>query len=251
LTGRLAILANCLPRQALQRLRIAPRQISGRLRHRGDRVRCPCCGSEYRELAPLNGPNRMCWQCGSLERDRLLWLFFDRHPSLLRGGMSILHVAPEESLRPRLERVAGRYICGDLDGAAGEHIIDITNLPFADGSFDAVVCNHVLEHVPDDRAAMRELRRVVRTGGWAILLVPDVELELTIEDPSVTDPRERLRRFGQEDHVRRYGLDYLDRLRAAGFSTDAIDLSNELPLDIIGRHRLRKFGALERIFLCR
>jgi SAM-dependent methyltransferase len=199
----------------------------------------------------LKGPDRVCWRCGSLERDRLLWLFFDRNPSLLEPGMRILHVAPEASLRPRLERVAGIYSCGDLTGTFGDEIIDITSLPFDDRSFDAVICNHVLEHVPDDRAAMRELRRVLAPGGWAILLVPDVEAEHTIEDRSVVDAAERLALYGQEDHVRRYGRDYLDRLAAAGFTPKAIDLAAELPAAVIARHRLQKFNAVEPIFLCR
>jgi SAM-dependent methyltransferase len=214
-------------------------------------VQCPCCGARYRDFAPFKGPDRICWRCGSLERDRLLWLFFDRNPSLFTSDMRILHVAPEEALRPRLERAAGRYVCGDLTGAFGDQVIDVTRIAFADRSFDAVICNHVLEHVPDDVAAMSELRRVLVPGGWAILLVPDVRLAQTIEDRAVTDPAERLRRFGQEDHVRRYGLDYLDRLTGAGFTPQALDLSAELGEELIARHRLRKFGRLEPIFLCR
>jgi SAM-dependent methyltransferase len=214
-------------------------------------VRCPCCESRYREFAPLNGPDRVCWHCGSLERDRLQWLFLDRNPSLLRPGTRILHVAPEAPLRPRLESAAGIYVCGDLTGTFGDGIIDITCLRYADGSFDAVICNHVLEHVPDDRAAMRELRRVLAPGGWAILLVPDVEAERTVEDPTVVDAAERLRLYGQEDHVRRYGRDYLDRLAAAGFAPEAIDLAAELPSELIARHRLQKFNVVEPIFLCR
>jgi SAM-dependent methyltransferase len=251
LTPGLTILAKLLPRRLRRRLRIAPRRIVGRVRHRGSRVQCPCCRREYRELAPLHGSDRLCWHCGSLERDRLLWLFFDRNPGLLAPGLNILHVAPEAPLQRRLQNVAGRYVSGDLHGVFGDHIIDITSLDFPDASFDAVMCNHVLEHVPDDRGAMRELRRVLRADGWAILLVPDVHLQETMEDPSIADAADRLRLFGQEDHVRRYGLDYFDRLAGAGFTTESIDLSEELSSEEITRHRLRKFGELERIFLCR
>lgn len=236
---------------ARQRVRQVPRQIAGKLAHRGSRVQCPCCDCQYSDFAPRSGPDRVCWHCGSLERDRLLWVFFDRNPSFLRHGMSILHVAPESSLRPRLESVAGQYVAGDLEGVFGEHIIDITELDFPDASFDAVVCNHVLEHVPDDRAAMRELRRVLRPGGWAMLLVPDVQADETVEDISITDAAERLRLFGQADHVRRYGRDYLDRLAQAGFEPNAIDFGRELPVECIARHRLQKFDQIEQIFLCR
>jgi SAM-dependent methyltransferase len=219
--------------------------------HRGRRVQCPCCGSLYEEFAPLRGPDRICWHCGSLERDRLLWLFFDRNPSLLAPGLRILHVAPEACLRPRLERIAADYVCGDSTGTFGDELLDVTRLRFPAGAFDAVICNHVLEHVPDDRTAMRELRRVLAPDGWAILLVPDVESARTVEDPSVTDAGERLRRFGQEDHVRRYSRDYLDRLLAAGFTPQMIDLTGDLPDGMIVQHRLLKFGKLEPIFLCR
>jgi SAM-dependent methyltransferase len=243
--------AEIIPLEARQRIRAAPGQVKGRLLHHGSSVQCPCCGYSYREFAPCHGPNRHCWHCGSTERDRLLWIFLDRHPGLLRSGMSILHVAPEWPLRPRLERVAGRYIAGDLDKEFGEHRIDVTDLAFADGSFDAVVCNHVLEHVPDDQAAMRELRRVLAPDGWAILLVPDVHEEETVEDLSLADPAERLRLYGQADHVRRYGRDYLQRLTAAGFAPEAIDMGEELPAAVIERHRLQKYDQIEQIFFCR
>jgi SAM-dependent methyltransferase len=214
-------------------------------------VQCPCCGAQYGDFAPFRGPDRACWHCGSLERDRLLWLFFDRNPELLAPGMRILHIAPEAPLRPRLERVAGLYVSGDLTGTFGDEIIDITRLTFGGRTFDAVICNHVLEHVPDDRAAMRELRRVLAPGGWALLLVPDDEAEHTVEDPSVVDGAARLALYGQEDHVRRYGRDYLDRLAEAGFAPEVIDLAAELPAELIARHRLQKFDAVEPIFLCR
>jgi SAM-dependent methyltransferase len=247
----LTSIARLVPRDARRWLRAAPRRMAGRVRHRGSRVECPCCGARFAQFAPLKGPDRVCWQCGSLERDRLLWLFFDRNPTLLRPATRILHVAPEASLRPRLERAAGSYVSGDLTGTFGDEVIDITRLPFGDRTFDAVICNHVLEHVPDDRAAMRELRRVLAPGGWALLLVPDVEAEHTVEDPSVVDAAERLRLYGQEDHVRRYGCDYLDRLAEAGFKPEVTDLAAELPPDVIVRHRLQKFDAVEPIFLCR
>ena len=175
----------------------------------------------------------------------------DANPQLLRPGIAILHIAPEAALRRRLEGVAGCYVSGDLTGAFGDIRIDITDLPFADESFDTIVCNHVLEHVPDDRRAMHELRRVLRRTGWGLLLVPDVVDARTVEDSSITDPAERLRRYGQHDHVRRYGLDYLDRLETAGFEATMIDFRPHLTALQLARHRLEKFGRLKPIFLCR
>ncbi len=165
--------------------------------------------------------------------------------------MDILHIAPERALRPRLEYVAASYVAGDLEGEFGELRIDVTRLSFADASFDAVICNHVLEHVADDRSAMDELRRVLRRPGWAILLVPDVAAPTTVEDPTLEDPEERRRRFGQADHVRRYGWDYLTRLAEAGFAPDVIRMDAELTSDAVERYRLRKFGEIEPIFFCR
>ncbi len=246
-----ALLARPRARAARRAIERAPGRLRGALLHRGTARSCPCCGASFAELAPFNGPDRMCWRCGSLERDRLLWLWLDSRPELLAGRPRLLHIAPEPALGPRLRAAAREYVSGDLGGEFGELRLDVTDLPFADSAFDGLMCNHVLEHVPDDRAAMRELRRVLAPGGWAVLLVPDVEEPITDEDPSVIGPQARLARFGQADHVRRYGRDYLDRLTAAGFTPTEIDLSDELPEAEIERHRLRKFGRIEPIFLCR
>jgi len=109
------------------------------------------------------------------------------------------------------------YLSVDIDGSKAMRRADITKLDFPDNHFDAIVCNHVLEHVPSDRLAMSELYRVLKPdGGWASLQVPRTE-SLTDEDPAIIDPQERLKRFNQEDHVRLYGKDYFDRLREAGF----------------------------------
>jgi SAM-dependent methyltransferase len=223
-----------------------------RLAMTGLRVQCPCCGSRFRRFKAMHGPDRACWSCGSLERHRSLALFLDRRPELLWPGMSILHVAPEPVLRDRLTAVEGvRYVSGDLTAEFGPEEIDVTELQYDDDSFDLVICNHVLEHVPDDRRAMREIARVLRPGGAAILLVPDVSAPETDEEPSITDPIERVRRFGQDDHVRRYGWDYVDRLRETGLLVDV-----ELPETVVGeklvaRYRLRKFGEVEPLFLAR
>jgi SAM-dependent methyltransferase len=130
----------------------------------------------------------------------------------------MLHVAPEPCLAPRLSAIEELdYVSGDLEPGPRQLHLDVTALPFEDRHFDAIICSHVLEHVPDDRRALAELRRVLRPDGWAVLLVPILR-ERTIEDPTETDPAERLRRFGQRDHVRVYGRDFYERLRDAGFA---------------------------------
>jgi ubiquinone/menaquinone biosynthesis C-methylase UbiE len=123
---------------------------------------------------------------------------------------------------------------------------DITDLPFDDNRFDAIYCSHVLEHVPDDRKAMSELRRVLRPGGWAVLQVP-IKLIVTYEDSAVTTPEDRERVFGQSDHVRIYGLDYKDRLREVGFKVTIVQYAKELSEEDL---RLSAISRDEDIYLC-
>lgn len=190
------------------------------------RVRCPLCGKTARRFRPFGGgtvvrPNARCPRCDSLERHRLIWLYLRDETDLFTPAPEprrMLHVAPEPVLR---ERLAGAplidYLSADLEPGVADVQMDITAIEFPDDSFDVIYCSHVLEHVPDDALAMRELCRVLRPTGWAILQVP-ILLARTDEDPSIIDPEERLRRFAQRDHVRAYGPDYADRLRAAGFA---------------------------------
>jgi SAM-dependent methyltransferase len=126
--------------------------------------------------------------------------------------------------------------------------MDITDIQYPDESFDVIYCSHILEHVPDDRRAIREFHRVLRQDGWAMLLVP-ITADRTMEDPSVTDPAERLRLYGQADHVRRYGPDYADRLREAGFDVAITQGSDLLQKDDAVRMGLAATSA--QIYDCR
>jgi len=117
-----------------------------------------------------------------------------------------------------------RYVTADLESPLADMHFDIQHIPLADGEFDVVIANHILEHVEDDRQAMRELWRILRAGGWGVILSPlDESRETTFEDDSITDEKERTRLFGQYDHRRIYGRDYAARLREAGFEVDVID----------------------------
>ena len=200
---------------------------------RGGRVECPCCGGRFRRFlrgGPERRPDARCPRCGSLERHRLVWLWLRRATDLLSAPRRVLVVAPEPFLQDALRaRPHLDYLSIDLESPLAMRRMDLTRLDLPDGSFDAVFCNHVLEHVPDDRAAMRELRRVLRPGGWAVLQTPiDLGRESTDEDPTVTRPEERLRRFGQADHVRIYGRDFFDRLRAAGWDVERVPFARTL-----------------------
>ncbi len=121
------------------------------------------------------------------------------------------------------------YVTADLNDPSVDVRMDITNIPYSDCEFDVIVCSHVLEHVSDDRKAISELFRILKPGGWALLLVPiDPSRKETFEDPTITSPEERLHYFWQEDHVRLYGLDYRDRLEAAGFIVNIEDVHQNL-----------------------
>jgi SAM-dependent methyltransferase len=153
-----------------------------------------------------------------LERHRILWLFLQRETDILTQPRSILHLAPEGVLSSLLQRPNIEYVSGDLEPGRAMEVMDITALPCPDHTFDTVICNHVLEHVPGDVAAMREIRRVLRPGGVAIMQHPiDSSLAKTYEEPTIVTPEARLQAYGQEDHVRLYGRDFPDRLVAAGF----------------------------------
>jgi len=220
--------------------------------YRGDRVSCPCCGGRFRRFLPfgvVRRENAMCPRCGSLERHRLLSLYLERRSGLFASALRLLHVAPERLFAARLLARPGlRYVSIDLASALAMARMDATRLAFRDSTFDAILCLHVLEHIPDDRAAMREFLRVLRPGGWAILQSPfDSARPGTFEDWSVTSPAARERVFGQRDHVRIYGRDYFGRLRESGFRVEECAFARELTPD-----EARRFGVdtEEAITLC-
>ena len=221
-------------------------------RHRGDAVACPVCENRFARFKDdWNRPNALCWRCGAQERHRAQWLLFARRPQLLAEARALLHFSPEWCLRRRLGALPGlRYVTSDLDPTQPADLrLELTALQLPAGAFDAIICSHVLEHVPDDRAAMRELRRVTAPGGFTLVMVP-VALDRagTSEDPSVTAPEDRRRLFLQHDHVRLYAPDIADRLRAAGFAVEVVDMAAQLGPQDAARHGLL---ASDLIFLCR
>ena len=221
------------------------------LRHRGSAVRCPVCGHGFDAFAPAwNRPAALCWRCGSHERHRAQWLLL---PPLLRGRRALLHFAPEYCLRRVLRAAARRegfrYDTADLDPAGVDMQLDITRMPLPDAAYDAVICSHVLEHVGDDDAAMRELRRITAPGGWCLVMVPlDTARATTYEDASIVAPEARRAAFLQDDHVRLYGRDVEDRLRDAGFDVEVLR-----PRDAFGEPELRRAGLLagDWMYVCR
>jgi SAM-dependent methyltransferase len=189
----------------------------------GSAVSCPCCGREWSHFARFHGHQEQCPGCGSLMRQRaLLLLLRDRYGMPQRGGR-VLHVGPSRAVACWFESQPVEYVSADLDSSVARVHADATDLPFEDESFDLVICVHVLEHIPDDRKALSEFLRVLRPGAPAIFQVPPSDLEVTREDPNVTDPHERERLFGQYDHVRLCGADYPDRIRDVGFEVARAD----------------------------
>jgi SAM-dependent methyltransferase len=227
------------------------RRAAAPLTTRGEGRSCPVCGwTGGRFVTFGRDPNTrrdaQCPRCGSLERHRLAYVHLK---DVLGPAETTLHVAPERATSPWLRRVSAEYTSIDLTGAKAMRAADITDLvDFDDGSLTLVYCSHVLEHVPDDVAAIREMHRVLAPGGKAVVLVPTKD-GLTDEDPSLTDPAEQLARFGQVDHVRLYGDDIVDRLRAPGFEVERLSVDDVDPT-LVEEHRLDREGT-RLVFLCR
>jgi SAM-dependent methyltransferase len=213
---------------------------------------CPCCEARIRRFGPYGHIKRReakCPVCGSLERHRFIWLYMTRKTDLFDGNYKkMLHVAPEPELSRLIQKANFiNYLSADLSDPYAMVKMDVTDIQYPDNTFDVIYCSHVLEHIPDDRQAMREFYRVLKPGRWAILNVP-ITANRTFEDPSVIDPKERERLFGQFDHVRRYGPDYKDRVMEAGFSVTVDPFVRELE-----SRTARRFGLMreENVYFCR
>lgn len=190
--------------------------------YQGTAVKCTVCGSEFRKFLPygrVGRDNALCPNCLALERHRLMNLYLQRKTTFFTQNLKVLHVAPEYCFIDRFEKMKNLdYITADIESPLAKVKMDIHQVPFAADTFDVAICNHVMEHVDDDIKAMSELHRVLKPGGWAIIQSPqDFSRATTLEDPTITDPRERERIFWQDDHVRLFGRDYGQRLQKAGF----------------------------------
>ena len=229
---------NLIPRPILQRMAGWAVPILG-LFYVGRGKECPVCGCRRRKFLPYGyvepRENALCPNCLALERHRLLWLWLLRESDLGRGAVALprmLHIAPEVALMRKMRKMYAstpdRYVTADLESPLADMHFDIQHIPLADESFDVVIANHIMEHVEDDHQAMCELYRILRRGGWGVILSPiDESRAETFEDDSITDEKERTRIFGQYDHRRIYGRDYAERLRGAGFEVEVIDYKQQ------------------------
>jgi predicted SAM-dependent methyltransferase len=216
----------------------------------GRRFVCPICGGHFRKFLSFGvkpRPNARCPRCGSLERHRLLWLYLRDRTNFFTDNLKVLDIAPMGCLQHKFRIMLNLdYVSVDLESAIAMIKMDITAMQFSDNHFGCIICYHVLEHVSDDQRAMKEIFRVLKPDGWAILQVPILR-EKTFEDPTITNPEERGKVFGQRDHVRIYGLDYKDRLESVGFIVKVDDYVKKL-----GHDAIKKYGLIkdENIYLC-
>jgi SAM-dependent methyltransferase len=218
--------------------------------HQGDKYICPFCNYKSKDFYPIGDDfkvnvekqivgagrrNAGCFNCGSTDRERLIYLYLRDVVSLFnQKELSILHLAPEKNLSQTiLEHGFKEYVCGDLftEGYSyPEHVVNmnVLNIPYGENHFDLVICNHLLEHVENDSEAMSQILRVLKPGGKAILQVPISKiLEYTFEDFTINTNAEREQHFGQFNHVRIYGQDYLKRLENVSFQVERVNISEK------------------------
>jgi SAM-dependent methyltransferase len=233
--------------QALRRVAARiDRRLPWHLLYRGDRLQCPCCGGHFRAFRPRSGrPDARCPRCNSYERHRVLWLWLRDSAGILDAQLDVLHIAPETFFESRLrEQPNLSYTGGDLFPIGDQVRVDLNDIQFSDGSFDVVICNHVLDEIPDDRRAIAEIHRVLRPGGRLITQTPvEPGRETTFEDPTLS-AEERRRVFHTADDVRIYGRDFLDRLAEPGFDVTVIDYVAELDEATVKRYALAEEGGL-------
>lgn len=248
----ISLIIRKIPRKYLQRFSRVPLKAVA-LFYRGSNIFCNVCDRSFRKLLPYGRinprSNALCPNCLALERHRLMWLYLKEQTPFFKDDLRLLHIAPEVCFIGKIRSMKNiRYTTADLESPLADVKMDIRRMPFSDASFDVVFCNHVMEHIDDDLLAMKEVWRVLRKGGWAIIQSPqDLSLEQTYEDPSINTPAGREKVYGQSDHMRTYGKDYGKRLAAAGFKVKEDEFVKTLPANTINRLAL---PSEEIIYLC-
>jgi SAM-dependent methyltransferase len=232
-----------IPRKYLQIVSPVVMNVMKRL-YKGNAVECPVCSSTFSKMLPygriVSRENALCPECLSLERHRLMWLFLKNKTTFFTDKIKLLHIAPEHCFINRFEALPNvENITADIESPLAKVKMDVHHIPFEENTFDVIFCNHVLEHVDNDIQAMKEMLRVLKPGGWAILQSPiDPSRTVTFEDVSITDSSERERIHGQDDHMRTYGLDYGERIKSSGFVVTESLYVKELPAELVKRYCL-------------
>lgn len=236
---------NTIPRPLLIRLSYVARPVLALLL-KGNTFTDPIDGKSFRMFLPYGyGTQRnnvLSPSTLSLERHRLLWLYLKNETDFFTAPKKVLHFAPEQAFYKLFRNQKNLdYTTTDLFSPLADVKADICNLPFADNQYDIILCNHVLEHIPDDTKAMQELYRVLKPGGMGIFQIPqDLKRDKTFEDDSITDAKQRAAIFGQYDHVRVYGRDYFDKLRSIGFTVVEEDYTQKIAPELVERYCLAK-----------
>ncbi|GAL68063.1 class I SAM-dependent methyltransferase [Jejuia pallidilutea] len=239
------LVLNKIPRPILIRLSYLIRPVLA-LYLKGATYTDPIDGKSFKTFLPYGyGKQRnnvLSPSTLSLERHRLLWLYLKYETNFFSDNLKVLHFAPEQCFLKRFRKLNNlNYTTTDLVSPIADVKADICNLPFENNTYDVILCNHVLEHIPDDTKAMRELYRVMKPGGMGIFQIPqDLNRDVTFEDNSITDKKERAKIFGQYDHVRVYGRDYFDKLRSIGFKVEEVDYTASLTKTQIKTYCLAK-----------
>ena len=208
----------------------------------GNKKFCPICKSSIRAFYPdpQDGrPGAVCPVCNSQERFRMLWTFIDSKYDELFANKpcKILHVAPEREIEKRLRGMPGiDYLSADLENPNAMMKMDLTSIQFEDNYFDTIICCHVLEHIPDDVTALKELFRVVKPGGSVLIQVPGL-LVKTFEDTSDMNINDRKFIFRHESHYHLYGLDLIARMTEVGFTANYYYAS-----DILNKDKCLSYG---------
>jgi SAM-dependent methyltransferase len=241
------IILNTIPRPILIRLSYIARPILA-FTLKGTQFTDPIDGKSFKMFLPYGYGNQrnnvLSPSTLSLERHRLLWLYLKNETDFFTSSekKKVLHFAPEQAFYKLFRNQKNLdYTTTDLLSPLADVKADICNLPFPDNEYDIILCNHVLEHIPDDTKAMQELYRVLKPGGMAILQIPqDLARTTTFADNSIVDQKERARIFGQYDHVRIYGLDYFDKLRSIGFNVIEEDYTSKIESTLVEKYCLAK-----------
>lgn len=244
---------NTIPRPILIRLSYIARPILAFFL-KGDKFTDPIDGKSFKTFLPYGyGKQRnnvLSPSTLSLERHRLLWLYLQNETDFFTAPKKVLHFAPEQAFYKRFRKMKHLdYVTTDLNSPLADVKADICKLPFKDNEFDIIFCNHVLEHIPDDTKAMQELYRVMKVGGYGIFQIPqDLNRDITFEDNTITDQKERAKIFGQYDHVRIYGRDYFDKLRKIGFKLEEVDYTTQLSKEDVEKYCLAKGEILPVVY---
>jgi SAM-dependent methyltransferase len=229
----ISFLIRFIPRKYLQLFSHIPLKIYAGFM-KGDAVECTVCSGKFKKFLPYGRleprENALCPSCLALERHRLMYLYLKKKTNFFSKKLKVLHIAPEYCFIDRFEELPNlEYVTADIESPLAKVKMDIEKIQYPENSFDVIFCNHVLEHVEHFDVATSELYRVLKPGGWAIMQSPqDLSLAHTLQDDSITDPRERERVFRQSDHLRLFGKDYGKELARAGFKVTEDEFVKEL-----------------------